>query len=141
MGSYLKEFSILENSTSPKDQPNYENITGYFPRRFALFHTIKNLFSFTKAINNQSPVTTEHLKGIKEEETAEYLALRMGGLLDEIIQQKGEDFDEYDLLRVLIQSLMPEFNKFVLFQFQILLRLAFSVVLLYLFDAVNEGHL
>jgi hypothetical protein len=141
MGSYLKEFSILENSTSPKDQPNYENITGYLPRRLALFHTIKNLFSFTNAINNQSPVTTEHLKGIKEEEKAEYLALGMGGLLDEAIQQKGEDFDEFDLLRVLIQSLMPESNKFVLFQFQILLRLAFSVVLLYLFDAVNEGNL
>jgi hypothetical protein len=53
-------------------------------------------------------LTTEHLKGIKEDETAEYLARTMGELLDEIIQQKGEeDLDEYDLLKVLMLTFMP----------------------------------
>lgn len=89
-------------------------------------------------------ISDDQLKQIREEDTSIYLSKLVAENYRRMKSEKenGEDLDSNDIFKLVIQTFKSGFLFIIgVYIFDAFIRLAFSILIIYLFTAVNEGDL
>jgi ABC-type multidrug transport system fused ATPase/permease subunit len=144
MEGIKKEFEALAEEEG-RFLENFENSTNCLARKACLLHTLQYLIHVKSAVDELPEgrsLSSDHLREIRPEDSSVYISKLMSQKFEELLEEKEGGLDEDDLLGLIYSTFKPDFMQALgLFAVDGVCRLVFSVLILYLFEAVGAGDL